>query len=141
MGTLSNLLNPLSSSRIVTINQLLEEKPDGFVTICGFEIRDGKYGASPVFKIKELGGLRFWAGGKLLKEQLVPKMQEEFGSTTAIDAAFQAEPQLWKIGQVITLKNGHRFRPIEFLGDAPAGMEFEKRNVVVSDTEVPDEEV
>ena len=131
------MLIPMSSSRIVTMNQLLAEKPDGFVTVCGFEIRDGKYGRSGVFKIKECGGLKFWAGGKLLKEQLVPALQAKFGSVEAIDAAFRKEPQLWKIGQV----NGNRFRPIEFLGEVPAGMDFAPRSSVVADSEVPADEV
>lgn len=120
---LSDKLNPYSSSRIVTLNQLLAEKPDGYVTIIGFEYRDGKYGRSGVFKIKECGGLKFWAGGKLLKEDLIPMLAAEYGNAAAIDAAFRSEPQLWRIGKIIDLKNGHKFRPIEMLGDAPAAIE------------------
>lgn len=117
---LSSKLNAYSSCRIVTLNQLLAEKPDGIVTVCGFEYREGKYGRSGVFKIKECGGLKFWAGGKVLKEALIPMLESEYGSAGAIDAAFRAEPQVWRIGKVIELKNGHKFRPIEMLGDAPA---------------------
>ena len=123
---LSDKLNPYSSSRIVTMNQLLAEKPDGYVTIIGFEYRDGKYGRSGVFKIKECGGLKFWAGGKLLKEDLIPMLSAEYGSATAIDAAFRSEPQLWRIGEIIELKNGHKFRPIEMLGDAPPAIAAEE---------------
>ena len=135
------MLNPLSSGRIVTMNQLLAEKPDGFVTVCGFEVRDGKYGRSPVFKIKELGGVRFWAGGKLLKEELAPALLAEYGSAEAVNEAFSNEPQLWKIGQVIVLRNGNRFRPIEFLGDAPGQFEFAGPSCVITAPEVPDDEV
>lgn len=105
------------------MNQLLAEKPDGFVTVIGFEYRDGKYGRSPVFKIKECGGLKFWGAGKLLKEEVVPMLQAEYGDAAAINEAFQKEPQLWKIGQVITLKNGNHFRPIEFLGEVTEAKE------------------
>ena len=115
MSELSKKLNPLSSMEILTLNRLLERKPDGLVTVIGFEYRDGKYGRSPVFKAAE--GFKFWGGGKLLKEQLVPMLEKEYGSAEAIDEAFSKNPQAWKIGAVITLRNGNRFRPIEFLGD------------------------
>lgn len=141
MGALSDMLRPLSSSRIVTMNQLLEEKADGLVTICGFEYRDGKYGRSGVFKIKECGGLKFWAAGKLLKDELVPAMQAEYGSAEAIDKAFREEPQAWKIGHVIVLKNGNRFRPIEFLGDAADCFGFAGRSCDIADKADMDDEV
>lgn len=141
MSALSDMISPMSSSRIVTLNQLLAEKPDGLVTICGFEYRDGKYGRSGVFKIKECDGLRFWAGGKLLKEQLVPALEAKFGSAEGINAAFQKDPQVWKIGGIIVLKNGHRFRPIEFLGDAEDCFGFAGRSCVEPAKDVVDDEV
>jgi len=118
MSMLSERLNKYSSEPIFTLTKLLAEKPDGLVTVCGFEFREGKLGRGGVFKIKELGGAKFWATGKMLKEELIPMLMTEYETEAAINAAFAAEPQMMKIGQLVTTKNGNRFRPIEFLGDA-----------------------
>lgn len=115
---LSRILSPLSATKIYSINQLLEGKDTRLVTVCGFEFRDGQYGVKPVFRIKEQGGAKFWGAGALIEQKLVPLLMDKFGSAEKIDEQFAADPQVWKLSKPIPLKNGHQFRPLEFLGSA-----------------------
>lgn len=121
MADLLGIMLKNSSSQISTMESLVATAGGSVtLTVNGLEMRQSKYGESPVFRGFNSNGeiVRFWGAGKSIKEQMIPELLKEYGTVEAIDAALRVQPILMTIHPVITLKNGNRFRPVEVLGYA-----------------------
>ena len=111
--SLEKIFKTTLSGKYTTADKLAAEYPEG-VTIIGFGYAEVKGEKLPYFRVAEDGGQNFLAGGKLLND-LVAKLEAEYGTAEAIDAALKEKPQAIKIHPIMSLPNGRKFRLVEFL--------------------------
>lgn len=119
---LSNL-RKLSSVPIKKIDAIVEETGDGIVTLTGFEYRTvmnqktHQPEQAAVFRIKELGGVKFWAGNTSRMKLLIEEFFDEWETEDGVDAGLKEYPQRIRLSKVIQTPKG-LFRPLDFLGSA-----------------------
>lgn len=124
---LSNLLN-LSSKSIIGVDDFLEKKPDGIITVTGYEYKmckgdGGQPDRKVVYHIKELGGVKLWASGSIMKKQMPEEFIDEYGSDAAANENLKKSPMRFKVHPIVTLANRRKFRPIDCLGFEEDGNE------------------
>ncbi|MBR0060976.1 MAG: hypothetical protein IJP68_05795 [Selenomonadaceae bacterium] len=119
-----NNLRKLSSMPIKKIDEIVDETGDGIVTLVGFEYRTvmnqktRQPEQAPVFHIKELGGVKFWAGSSSRYRTLVAEFLDEWKTEDGVDAGLRENPQRVKLSKLIQTPKG-LFRPLDFLGSVP----------------------
>lgn len=130
MNELARELRQFSCEKPLSIDGFLARKPDGNATIIGFgeqsyKDKQGRVQIGEVFKVKELGGVRIWAAGTILLDQVIPYLKKKYGSVGEIDAALKANPQYWKFSAVIMTQDRKHFRPLTIYEEKPA--DFDER--------------
>ena len=119
---LSNL-RKLSNVSIKKIDAIVEETGDGIVTLVGFEYRTvmnqktHQPEQAAVFRIKELGGVKFWAGNTSRMKRLIEELFDEWETEDGVDKGLHKYPQRVKLSKVIKTPKGD-FRPLDYLGPA-----------------------
>ena len=103
------------SGKFTTADALAAEYPEG-VTIVGFSYVEVKGKPMAAMKVAEGGGQSFLAGSTAFAE-LVSKLEAEYGDAEQIDAALRAAPQRIRIYPIITLRNGNKFRPVQYVDE------------------------
>lgn len=117
---LANIMK-ISTKPIIGVDEFLEKKPDGIMTVVGFEFKTGKDAdgnpeRKAVYHIKELGGLKLWGAGRKMKQEIPEELLDEYGDEAAIDAGLRARPIKFKVYPTRVLPNRRKFRPIDCLG-------------------------
>ena len=108
MGRLGAALNRTKIRTMETIREVSE-----VITVNGFRFTKDR---KAQLRAMEDGGIWFWVSGKMM-EEYVSAMLDQFPSEEELNAALGKEPQVFRIHELVKLRNGNNFRQVDYLGD------------------------
>ena len=117
---LSNIMN-LNTTPIIGVEEFLAQKPDGIITVTGYEYkptkdRKGNPVMSTVYHIKELGGIRLWSSGGTMTKLIPENLEEEYGDIVEANKSLKKRALRFKISAMKKMSDGGQWRPIDCLG-------------------------